>query len=86
MPFLSGFIPGDSTVNQLTNLYDTFFQTLDSEKEVKVVFDDVSKAFDIVLHCGLIHKLKAAGITDNVLQWFTSCLENGKQRVVLSGA
>ena len=83
--FQSGFRPGDSTVNQLTYLYDTFCQALDSGKEIREVFCDISKAFDRVWHSGLIHKLKAAGVTGNLLQWFTSCLENRKQRVVLSG-
>ena len=31
-PLQSGFIPGDSTVNQLTYLYDTFCHALDSGK------------------------------------------------------
>ena len=55
--FQSGFRPGDSTVNQLTYLYDTFCHELDSEKEIRVVFCDISKAFDRVWHSGLIHKL-----------------------------
>ena len=33
----SGFIPGDSIVNQLTFLYNTFCQELDSGKEVRAV-------------------------------------------------
>ena len=33
----SCFIPGDSTVNPLTYLYNTFCQALDSGKEVRVV-------------------------------------------------
>ena len=36
--FQSGFTPGDSTVNQLTYLYNTFCHALDSGKEVRVVF------------------------------------------------
>ena len=70
----SGFIPGDSTVNQLTYLYNTFCQALDSGKEVRVVFCDVSKAFDRVWHEGLLLKLEAAGITGNLLTWFRSYL------------
>ena len=46
----SGFLPGDSTVNQLTFLYNTFCQALDSGKEVRAVFCDISKAFDRVWH------------------------------------
>lgn len=81
--FQSGFTPGDSTVNQLTYLYNTFCHALDSGKEVRVVFCDISKAFDRVWHAGLIHKLKAAGISGKLLKWFVSYLENRKQRVVL---
>ena len=40
----SGFMPGDSTVNQLTYLYNTFCEALDEEKEVRAVFCDISKA------------------------------------------
>ena len=58
-----GFILGDSTVNQLTFLYNTFCQALDSGKEVRAVFCDISKAFDRVWHVGLLHKFKAACVT-----------------------
>ena len=51
--YQSGFIPGDSTTNQLTFLYNTFSEALDSGKEVRVVFCDISKAFDRVWHKGL---------------------------------
>ena len=34
----SGFIPGDSTVNQLTYFHNAFSQALDFGKEVPVVF------------------------------------------------
>ena len=46
----SGFIPGDSTINQLTFLYynNTFCQALNAGKEVRAVFCDISKAFDRV--------------------------------------
>ena len=85
-PLQSGFIPGDSTVNQLTYLYDTFCQALDSGKEVRVIFCDISKAFDRVWHKGLLLKLEAAGISGNLLLWFASYLDNRRQRVVLPGA
>ena len=82
----SGFIPGDSTVNQLTFLYNTFCQALDSGKEVRAVFCDISKAFDRVWHVGLLHKLRAAGVTGEILNWFNNYLSDRKQRVVLPGA
>ena len=82
----SGFLPGDSTVNQLTFLYNTFSHALDSGKEVRAVFCDISKAFDRVWHAGLLVKLHAAGVTGNVHAWFADYLSNRKQRVVLPGA
>ena len=82
----SGFIPGDSTLNQLTFLYNTFCQALDAGKEVKAVFCDISKAFDRVWHSGLLHKLQAAGVTGAVLAWFRNYLCDRKQRVILPGA
>ena len=50
-----------------------------------MVFIDVSKAFDKVWHNGLIFKLKQFGISDILLSWFSSYLENRIQRVVLDG-
>ncbi len=81
----SGFIPGDSTVNQLVHLYHVFCEALNKGKEIRVVFCDISKAFDKVWHRGLIHKLKSAGIRGKLLSWFISYLENRKQRVIIEG-
>ena len=77
----SGFIPGE-----LTFLYNTFCQALDSGKEVRAVSCDISKAFDRVWHVGLLHKLRVAGVTGEVLIWFNNYLSDRKQRVVLPGA
>ena len=82
----SGFIPGDSTVNQLTDIYNTFCKSLDEGKEVRAVFCDISKAFDRVWHEGLLFKLKSIGISDSLLLWFRDYLPRRKQRVVLPGA
>ena len=82
----SGFLPGDSTVNRLTFLYNTFCQALDSGKEVRAVFCDISKAFDRVWHAGLLAKLQAAGASGNIHAWFADYLSDRKQLVVLSGA
>ena len=37
---------------------------------MRVVFCDISKAFDRVWHKGLIAKLKHYGISDGLLGWF----------------
>ena len=55
----SGFVPGDSTVNQLIDIYNTFCKALDDGLEVRAVFCDTSKVFGRVWHKGLILKLKS---------------------------
>jgi hypothetical protein len=84
-PFQSGFLPGDSTVNQLTFLYNSFCKALDNGLEVRVVFFDISKAFDKVWHRGLIFKLEKSGIRGNILKWFTNYLSDRSQKVVIPG-
>ncbi|MCG7869675.1 MAG: endonuclease/exonuclease/phosphatase family protein [Candidatus Thiodiazotropha taylori] len=82
----SGFVPGDSTVNQLVDLYNTFCKALDEGKEVRAVFCDISKAFDRVWHRGLLYKLRRIGISGSLLSWFANYLKDRRQRVVLPGA
>ena len=50
------------------------------------MFCDISKAFDRVWHKGLLCKLKAAGITSTLLDWFKDYLIGRKQRVIIPGA
>ena len=85
-PLQSGFIPKDSTINQLTFLYGKFCQALDNGKEVRVVFCEISKAFYRVWHAGLLCKLEAVGISSSLLSWFSSYLSYRRQRVTLPGA
>ena len=82
----SGFVPGDSTVNQLVDIYNTFCKALDEGKEVRAIFCDISKAFDRVWHRGLLFKLETAGISGILLSWFSDYLNDRCQRVVLPGA
>ncbi len=42
--YQSGFIKGESTVNQLTYIYNDICKALDDGKEVRAVFCDISKA------------------------------------------
>ena len=81
-----GFVPGDSTVNQLVDIYNTFCKALVEGKEVRAVFYDISKAFDRVGHKGPLFKLKSVGITGSLLQWFKAYLNDGKERVLLPWA
>ena len=81
----SGFVEGDSTVNKLVDIYNTFCKAFDHGKEVRAIFFDITKAFDRVWHQSLLYKLQTVGITGSLLLWFTDYLHNRKQRVVLPG-
>jgi hypothetical protein len=50
------------------------------------VFCDSSKAFDKVWHIGLLHKIKPYDADSNLLDWFSSYLEDRKQRVVINNS
>ena len=83
--FQSGFVPGDSTTFQLLHTYHMLCEAVDGGKEVRVVFCDISKAFDRVWHRGLIHKLRDIGCSDGLLNWFSSYLSNRQQCVIYNG-
>ena len=84
-PHQSGFQPGDSTVHQLSYLYHKFCEALDQKKEIRLVFCDISKAFDRVWHEGIIFKLRKLGIKGPLLTWFEDYLGNGYQTVIVRG-
>ena len=54
--YQSGFKPTDSTINQLAYLCNEFTKAIDESKEIRVVFLDISKAFDRVRPKGLLAK------------------------------
>ena len=81
----SGFIPGDSTVNQLLSLYHELCLAVDLQKDVRLVFLDVSKAFDKVWYSALLFKLKKSGISGKLHEWFLNYLSDRQQRVVIHG-
>ena len=62
-------------------------RAINQKQNTYMVFLDVSKAFDKVLHTGLLFELKRFGIrpTGILLGWFSSYLENRIQLVLLDG-
>ena len=63
-----------------------FGRALDEGKEVRVVFCDISKAFDRVWHKGLLRKLELIGNRGSVLYWVKNYLSERKQRVVINNS
>ena len=83
----SGFIKGDSTINQLlsiTHMIQSAFDC-DTPKEVRSIYLDISEAFDKVWHSGLIFKLKQNGIKGKMLDILSNFLTNRHQRTTLNG-
>ena len=74
-----------STVTQLLEVYHHFCSAVDEGKEIRVVFLDITKAFDRVWHKGLSYKLKRCGIRGRLLAWFADYLNDRLQRVVING-
>ena len=81
----SGFMPNDSTTNQILHITNDILESFEKGDETIVVFMDISKAFDRVWHRGLLVKLENNGIKGSLLKWFQSYLSDRYQRVVLNG-
>ena len=84
-PNQSGFKPGGSCTKQLISITHEIYQCLDDGYEVRGVFLDISKAFDKILHNGLIYKFKQNGVAGDLLNTLNNFLEERKQRVILNG-
>ena len=82
----SGFIPRDSTVNQLTKICHEFFSEFDKGNEIWAVFLDFSKAFNKVWHKGLLYKLDRYGVNGSFLKLMASYLGGREQRVIMQNA
>ena len=81
--YQSGFLPRHSTVHQLLEIYNSILNSLENKEANCFVFCDFSKAFDQVWHRGLLHKMKAYGITGNLIDWYSSYLKGRRQKVVI---
>ena len=83
----SDFIPGDSTVNQLIDIYNTFCKSLDEGKEVRAVFFSTLakrlREFGIKVFSTSSNLLE---ISDSLLLWFRNYLAERKQNVLPGGA
>ena len=83
----SGFLPGDSTINQLLSITHKIFTGFEESpsRETRAVFLDFYKAFDRVWHEGLVYKLERNGISGKLLKLMKNYLSDRKQRVLLNG-
>ena len=78
-----GFLPGKSTVSQLSQIVHQFAVALEKRQQVDVIYLDFSQAFDRVPHEKLLFKLECLGIGGSLLAWFRSYLSGRRHRVVI---
>ncbi len=78
-----GFRSGYSCKTQLINTYQDLYQALDNNIQTDIAILDFSKAFDVVPHKRLMHKLHHYGIRGSVHKWIGNFLQNRKQCVVV---
>ena len=72
----SGFRNHHSTVDHLITLTDHINKAIVTKKTVNAIFLDITKAFDMVWHIGLLYKIKRIGLQGNIYGWIKSFLEN----------
>lgn len=65
--FQSGFRKNRGTIDQILRLSDDAHKAVHSKQYTLAVMIDLEKAFDLVWHKGLIHKMKKLGLKDNIL-------------------
>ena len=74
-----------STETALVKIKHDINLAMDQDSGVLLILLDLSAAFDTIDHSTLIERLRCLGINGQVLQWFTSYLQNRTQRVTVSG-
>lgn len=62
-----GFCQGVYCVTQLTEFLHEVSETVDSHSVINCVFIDFKKAFDLVCHALLVHKLRSLNIKEQVV-------------------
>jgi len=82
-PAQHGFVPHRSCLSNLLETLDFITASLADGLNVDEVLLDFAKAFDLVPHRRLLHKLAGYGVSREILSWFEDFLSNRKQRVVV---
>lgn len=64
---------------------DILTKSLDQGVPIDIVYMDLQKAFDTVLHKRILYKIEYYGITGNILRWIAEFLSNRRRCLVLNG-
>mgnify|MGYP001547958051 CR=1 FL=1 len=79
-----GFLPKRSTLTALLRSYHKWVVSTDEGFVTDVVYFDLTKAFDSVVHSKLLNKCKAYGIRGKLLKFLENFLSDRHQRVVIN--
>ena len=71
-----GFLKKHSTVTNLLESINDWTISLTNRKSVIIGYVDFQRAFDVICHSKLIHKLSGYGISGNLLLWIKAFLTN----------
>ena len=85
-PHQHGFLSGLSCETQLVEAVHDWAASLNKLHQFDLILVDISKAFDCVIHQGLLNKLSYYGITRPTLYWVKSVLSNRTRRVSINGS
>ena len=77
----SGFLPKHSCETALCKMVNSWSHAMDNDFMNGVIFVDLRKAFDLVSHRHLLHKLDPYRCNPTALSWFRSYLTDRKQSV-----
>ena len=81
----SGFRPRDFCINQNPSTNHEILSAFDMGRKVCGILFCISKAFNKVLHDGLILSLRQNGICIEMINILQNFISDGKQNVVLNG-
>ena len=84
-PNQHGFMKGRSTCTNLLEFVNFTTGVIEDGDQVDVIYTDICKAFDRLLHSVLLKKLNSIGVHSAMLAWIQSYLGDREQFVKVSG-